>query len=617
MNVTVGPGQVFSGVVSNGDGVYVSGGSASGVTVLSGGHVVVFSGGTAVGTVVAGGGELEVGVSGAASGTTVLYRGIEVVSGVDVGATVHGGGYFTLQGGSATGEYFASGSDPIVAVEDVVQSSEGGDENGVSASSTPYSGTITDVTVQGPTGLAIPATYTLGGRETLTPGSYLDLLGIPYQTGASATYDSAGNTLTIRSGATVSTLQLAGSYSGDTFTVVPFATDQAISVLEVTSGGQADGAFGFQTTPPPVYALPAGIIASADSAPPNTTITNDQEITGLPVFVVSSRMQYSSQVLATVSSTIMAAGRGGLFPGVYSAPLDGAGNQAIYSTIDSAGHAITANGTGQSLIVAGSGRDTVTVSNGTDGIVTGSGASTVNLASGSNIVESGGNDTINVGSGADTIGIDGSSIINTGAARLSVYLPSIATGHTANLGLHIGTGSVTVLGGAGSGGFSGGTAGHNLLIAGTGVTTLYAGGDGDLLEASGGQGTTLNGWGGNERLLGEFGAGPLTFNFNSANVSASTGTGQNVVNVGTGNNVIDLSRGSAMLNFTSGAAGKGTYLAYFNGNDHVHLTGYAADEVSHALGTATIYQGSEVLHLRDGTSIAFGSITGLTTSSFV
>ncbi len=96
------------------------------------------------------------------------------------------------------------------------------------------------------------------------------------------------------------------------------------------------------------------------------------------------------------------------------------------------------------------------------------------------------------------------------------------------------------------------------------------------------------------------------------------GTGQNVFNIGSGINDIVAGAGTDTFNVTNGSAGQSNYIANFTTRlDHIHLAGYAPDEVSNALGTATVYQGSEILHLRDGTVLSFLGVTGLTKASFI
>src|SRR4051794_6865379 len=65
-----------------------------------------------------------------------------------------------------------------------------------------------------------------------------------------------------------------------------------------------------------------------------------------------------------------------------------------------------------------------------------------------------------------------------------------------------GSGSVTVVGGAGSLVLWGGTAGHNLLVAGDKQSTLVGGGDGDVLFASPTAGDLLDAGNGNVTLQG-------------------------------------------------------------------------------------------------------------------
>ncbi len=393
----------------------------------------------------------------------------------------------------------------------------------------------------------------------------------------------------------------AGATSVTLPVVVIGATVSAAETFTVTLSGPSGTAIGTSVATGTILAIPGAGFANTAAA---TTITS-----ALPqAQTIQAYAHYD--LYSAPASSITNVGSN-----LSSVALDAQGDVAVYTSRDAAmdGHVIRADGTGTSVISSGDGADSIVASNGADLIATGVGTNTIYLVSGNNTLASEGTDTVNIGGGSDTISVSGNMVLNPGMATVSVSLNPNAT-----LGIHTGVGSITVNGGYGSGTFSGGTNGNNLLIAGTGPTTLYAGGNGDALVASGGSRTTMFGWSGNETMIGQYSQGIDTFTFDGANVFATGGMGTNVFNLGSGNNNVVGLQGTDTFNVTNGTAGGSTYISDFNLNaDKLHLSGYAADEVSHALNTATFYQGSEILALRDGTQISFGHVTGLTQSNFV
>ena len=600
-------GSDVSTVVQSGGKQIVGGGTGLNATVLNGGLETVQSLASASNTIVRSGGTLSIG-NAFASNPTVSSGGSLIVSGlagvtsanIQLGASVS-----LLNEGRLSGTYISSGVSVTLSggytddytgtlVGDVIAGAvtvsgyvnfpyaypASHNINASSTSNTVVSGgsliigllgfdSFTDVKSGGTlvdTGGSISATLLEIGGSILLP--------LPFVSGGTASYSANGNVLVVSEGGSSYAQTLSGSYSDETFTIAAAASGGTIVGVMLTPGGFNDVAH-------------------------NTTITN-----ALP----------DAQTVAnTAHALISSAGVVGVGPANYSTALDPAGDIAVYSTINAPNTAITATGTGTSVIAAGSGINTVTVANGTDLIATGAGSNTVYLVTGSNTLDSEGSDSIFVGAGADTINVSGQAMLAGGTAKLSVFLSP-----NAQLSLSTGMGSVTVQGGFGSGAFSGGTNGNNLLVAGTGPTTLYAGGSGDTLLASGGSMTTLWGYGGNETMVGQYSQGVDVFNFDGANVFATGGAGQNTFNIGNGNSNIVATLGTSVFNVTKGLVGATTYISNFTTSaDHLHLTGYAADEVANALGTATTYQGSEILHLRDGTTIGFGGVTGLTQSAFV
>ncbi len=589
----IGAGQTLSGTTITAGTVEVtSGGSAVGVTV-DGGSLQIDAGGVATGTtveagylqimlqgnaantVISGTGSYQLVRSGGVATSTVISDGgsDDVDGGSDIGAIVNMDSSLDVSaGGVATSPVFNSYSNPVLLPVTNIS-----DE-----------GTVNTPTLGKGTELIVSPGYTVT-NPILLPGSEIDFAAIAYAADGSASLNSATDVLTIDEGGVATTVQLAGTYAGDSFSL---SDDGAFSTFGVGTHG---------TT------VSLNAASAAPTPPPGGGFNGSTGIT------ISSAIP-AAQAIATLAHQDIAAvdtitGPG---TGVFSAALDSSGDQAIYSTIDTTGHVLSASGTGQSVIAAGSGADTVTVGNGNDLIATGTGSNTVYLVTGDNTLDSEGNDQVYVGAGTDTIALSAESVIHGGDANLFVSLTPGAA-----LTLHTGTGSVQVQGGFGSGGFSGGTDGDNLLVAGTGPTTLYAGGAGDVLVASGGSTTTMDGWSGNETMLGQYSQGTDIFNFNSANVFAVGGAGQNTFNIGSGNNDIVSGQGGDVFNFANGSAGGSTYIADFSlANDRIHLSGYSANQAASALSSATVYQGSEILRLSDNTTISLGHVTGLTQASF-
>ena len=478
-DIFISAGQVFNGAtVGASDFVQVlSGGSASGNTI-NGGQLQILAGATASATLVNSGFLLVTG--GAAANTTVRNSGFDIVAGgTDIGTNVASGGFLIVQsGGTATGAVVSSGSFALLS-----------------------SGAINNATLQPGASLIVPAGGTATGT-VIQPGATLDLATLAFAAGGSSGFNAATGVLSVTEGGRSAAVQLGGSYAGESFT------------LSDDGGGN------------PARPGPHGTLITVLSSGGFDDVAHNTTITGaIP----------DAQTIANYAHLLIAsAGVGGPGPAVFSATLDQAGDKVIYSTIGAPRTVLSAGGTGQSVIAAGSGADTVVVTNGTDLIATGSGTNTVTLAGGYNTLDSEGNDTVSVGMGGDTIRVSANAVIYGGNATLSVFLSP-----NAQLALHTGSASVQVQGGFGSGAFSGGTNGNNLLVAGTGPTTLYAGGAGDVLLASGGSTTIMYGWGGNETMLGQYSQGTDSFNFNGANVTAVGGAGQNLFNIGSGaNNIV-------------------------------------------------------------------------------
>ncbi|MBV9736308.1 MAG: hypothetical protein JO209_10410, partial [Acidisphaera sp.] len=263
------------------------------------------------------------------------------------------------------------------------------------------------------------------------------------------------------------------------------------------------------------------------------------------------------------------------------------------------------------------------------------------------------------GSGADTISVATASVevfrgtgpltfINGGGSSTIIGgagdLPATVFG---------GTGSLAVFAGAGGGFYYGGTAGNNVIVAGSAPTAIFGGGNGDFLFAGGA--STIVAGAGNETLSGSGTTGANFFfggsgaeeivagNGNDSVIAGSgaatifsgtggsdaiyagsgtdmiVGAGANATVVaGTGNAAMYAGSGTDLFAFISGAAGGSDSISGFNtATDHITLQGYGSGAVAAALGSATVAGGSTTLMLSDNTHITLVGVTNLTSSSFV
>jgi autotransporter passenger strand-loop-strand repeat protein len=183
-----------SGAITGNGQVYVaSGGTIAGAVVNHDGYVALSGGAVAVSTILSGGDEDVAG--GTAIGTTIGSGGVETVSVVYVistgdylsgvvSATTIAGGTLDLDGGVATGGILFTGSGAGLAA---------------------ISGTV------------MPAT-TISG---FAANDAIDLQSVAYTGAGTVTLNPSTDVLTVTEGGSSFTLQLAGSYSGETFNLTP------------------------------------------------------------------------------------------------------------------------------------------------------------------------------------------------------------------------------------------------------------------------------------------------------------------------------------------------------------------------------------------------------------
>ncbi len=168
-----------------------------------------------------------------------------------------------------------------------------------------------------------------------------------------------------------------------------------------------------------------------------------------------------------------------------------------------------------------------------------------------------------------------------------------------------GTGSVTVFAGNEGGLFQGGSAGHNVLVAGPDLTgyptpaqgftsyqgivtytpevgdTLVGGGDGDLLVSAGTRNFQPN------VLVAGAGAETLTGSGSTANGFFFGGAGADLIALGAGYSVVVAGSGAETI-----SGGPGTAAIFAGTGQDVILGGAGADYVQAGAGNATLFAGS-------------------------
>lgn len=228
-------GRSVNTVVNGGGTEYVfSGGVARGTVVNSGGTENVLSGGVASGTFVDTGGTENVYSGGVTSGTTVNGVGIENVSGGSAnGTTVNVGGVEAVFGGGvARGTAVGGGALDVysggVATDTMLNAGgEGVYSGGVVSGTTVnvfgveyvFSGGVASGTVVNSRGVEVVYSGGTAGGTVLNQAGTIDVAYVAFSSGMTASVN-ASDVLTLTSGGhTVYTQQLAGTYTGYTFSV--------------------------------------------------------------------------------------------------------------------------------------------------------------------------------------------------------------------------------------------------------------------------------------------------------------------------------------------------------------------------------------------------------------
>ena len=574
-------------------------------TAIGNNFLIVQSGGTVVNTTVSPGGFLNVNSGGVANSTVVAPNGFDsLLGGIERGATVQSAGSLVVQGGQEIGATLQSGAVVVVS----------------------SGGTLIAPTIQSGSRITVSA----GGQVTsaqLAPGAALNLLGLLYTSGETATLNPASDVLTIANGGSVVTsLQLAGDYTGDSFTLAstyPVAptfgqngtTLTVVANSSVSSGPPASGtvvvnAPGNNTVnvaPGSVANFGGGVSVSATASGPSITLLGNQgpfvvngatvsgtlvgpvviDPSGTPLFVngfaVSARgttfidanavIATSTPVQTQLVQAIIGLQLSGspqvevIPPGGATMLSGSAGMPVADILIANPGATYTTGATAASIVAVGDGVASTLINNGAGNAliaVTGTGTNTLEGLAGANQFVTNGQDAVLLYGAAN-------SLTTSGADAVLVGGPSTVTAAASGLDLVAMTSGTTLTfvnltSGSAADSITG-AAGGTVVVAGPGsaVVNAAAGAEGFVIDTSAGN-VTLNGASG----------GSDTFLFVK---DANTASAKVVVNGFTGTDVLALN-GYAGFNVQAGAGG--AVLALSDGSQ-VTFSGVSATTIQQAV----------------------------------
>ncbi len=264
-----------------------------------------------------------------------------------------------------------------------------------------------------------------------------------------------------------------------------------------------------------------------------------------------------------------------------------------------------------------SGNDTVTAGSGTATLTGGLGDNSIQLSSGTDSVDSFGNDTITAGTGAATVNASGNALV-FGNGPLAFI--NSGQGSATVVGINA-TAPVTIFGGQGGGLFAGGKGGNNVIAAGQQASVIFGEGNGDIMAANGPGQDLIACGAGNEAIIGANSSGNDVIWGGPGNDIFGGGSGTDFYIAGSGNNTIIGGTGTDYYSILKGFSSGGTVDIFgFNTakGDRLFLAGgYAANEASNALASATVAGGATVLTLSDNTTIRLEGVTNLNSSAFL
>ncbi len=234
----VSSGQTLTGAVVSGTLEVQSGGTIVGTTLLQG-TLTVDSGGVALNTLVTG--------------------GTETVAGVDSGSVINGGSLAVTGGGTVVGTTLRNNATTYV-----------------------FAGSIVGPVVSN--GVVDVISGSRITNASLALGASILLQGVAFSAGGSATLNSSTDVLTVTEGSTVSNIQLAGNYAGESF-ALSAGNGEAISygfgtyVTVITAPIPVPnglGGFDLVTTSSPLQTAFAQQVAAAAAATPGAQTISTQ-----------------------------------------------------------------------------------------------------------------------------------------------------------------------------------------------------------------------------------------------------------------------------------------------------------------------------------------------------
>jgi autotransporter passenger strand-loop-strand repeat protein len=220
LNITQGGTADATQVGAGGIMTTSSGGIANAATIANSGVDYIFNGGSVTTTTVQGGGE-EIMFGGVATGSVLGPDGTQEIeaAGAVASATIDDGFQYILNGGVAIGSAVGNGGFDLVESAGAVMSTivESGGSEFVDNGGTAIATTVDDG------GTQFINAGGVASQTLLLTGGALDVTGLDYATGGTATVDATG-LLTVSVGGTTYTQRLAAGDIGGTFSLAPDAT---------------------------------------------------------------------------------------------------------------------------------------------------------------------------------------------------------------------------------------------------------------------------------------------------------------------------------------------------------------------------------------------------------
>jgi hypothetical protein len=322
--------------------------------------------------------------------------------------------------------------------------------------------------------------------------------------------------------------------------------------------------------------------------------------------------------------------------GINTATITGGGDSIVTNGWDNALQLGTGASTitvfGDAQIVGGSGNAVIAGRGSWISATTGTGRTSVTFLSGAGYVQTYGTDTINAsGNSGGSISIDaegpstsvaggrgglyfvgnGNATVTTGTSGTSTFAP---TGGHDVFKSYAGTTNTFVLG-AGTAVVNSG--GRDTVYGGSGAATVAQRTDSTQLLIHGGSGAlVVDAGSGNTSLVG--GSGPTSVVGGRGTLEMTGGSGTASVQFGKGAATVAAGSGSDLFTFGNGMGGGSALIEDFQpGLDHLHLSGYQANQAATAVAGGVANAAGFTMKLADGTTITIAGTSHFSTSNFV